>query len=688
MRLQRKLFSIGLLFFLFQFSVSAQTETISEWEEQAEEIALESEDGETDWVNKLEDLAYLKENPLNLNQLTKEQLEQFPFLTDLQIEHLLYYLYVNGPLKTIYELQLVEYFDRQTIQYLLPFVYVGDTEKKSRLPQWKDLWKYGKHEALTRLDIPFYKKKGYREQADSLSTTDVNKRFIGSSYYHSMRYAFNYKDLLFCGITAEKDCGEPFQRGVDKLGYDYLSFYFLARNLGKLKTLALGNYRLNFGMGLVINNDYSLGKSSSISTLEAKSTGIKKHSSTDEYNYFQGVAATYKENDFTLTGFYSFRNLDGIVSDGVLTSIKKDGLHRIPREVERRSVASIQLMGGNVGYSYRNLKMGVTGMYYFFNKEYNPEARSYNYYYLRGKEFYNIGVDYKYRWNGVRFSGETAIGKGGGIATLNTLGFSPAVGYQLLLLQRYYAKDYKALYGRSIAEGSSVQNENGYYLGIEALPVKFWKLSAYADFFRFPWLRYGVDRPSSGFDGVFQATYSPKTNLTMYLRYRYKSKEKNHTPEKTYQKEIRPYIQQKLKYQVGYALQEHITFKTTADWIWVNPQGEKAKQGYMVFQNASYRFRQLPLRFDLYYGMFDTDDYSARITSYERGLLYAFSLPSFYGSGVRFAVNARYDFSRNLMLMAKIGQTRYTDRDEIGSGLETIYGNTKADLNLQLRWKF
>ena len=689
MELQRKLFFIYLIPFIFFTPLFAQTETPSEWEDLTEQLSLDTEDEEKDWTNNLEDLAYLKENPINLNKITKEQLEQFPFLTDLQIEHLLYYLYVFGPIKTIYELQMVEDFDRQTIQYLLPFIYIGEAEKKSSLPRWKDIWKYGKHELVTRFDVPLYRKEGYRQHSDSLLTADVNKQFIGSSYYNSYRYGFYYKDLLYCGITAENDCGEPFFGSVNKYGYDYYSFYLLAHDLGKIKTLALGNYRMSFGQGLVLSSDYSLGKSSTIATIGYKSTGIKKHSSSDEYNYFQGVAAAYNMNEhFTFTGFYSYRNLDGIVCDNVLTSIKRDGLHRIPREIERKDVANIQLLGGNIGYSYHNLKMGFTGIYYFFDKSYIPESRPYNYYNLKGKEFYNLGIDYKYRWNKIYFFGETAAGKDGGIATLNTISFSPVSNYQVLFLERYYAKDYQALYARSVSEGSSVQNENGYYLGIEAKPVRFWKFFAYADFFHFPWLKYGVDQPSSGFDGLIQATYMPKTNLTMLFRYRYKAKDKNYTPEGSELKEIRPYIQQKVHYQMGYLLQDNLSFKITADWVWVNPQGVKAEQGFMILNNFSYKFRKFPLRFDLYYGMFDTSDYTARISSYEHGLLYAFSMPSFYGKGVRFAFNSRYDFNKNLMIIIKFGQTRYTDRSVIGSGLETIYGDTKTDLNIQLRWKF
>jgi len=113
-------------------------------------------------------------------------------------------------MKTIYELQMVEDFDRQTIQYLLPFVYVGEVEEKSYLLRWKDILKYGKHELLTRLDIPLYRKEGYRNHSDSLLTENVNKQFIGNSYYNNLRYGFHYKDLLFLGVTAEKDAGRAF----------------------------------------------------------------------------------------------------------------------------------------------------------------------------------------------------------------------------------------------------------------------------------------------------------------------------------------------------------------------------------------------------------------------------------------------------------------------------------------------
>ena len=88
--------------------------------------------------NELEELSNRMQEPVNLNVATREQLEQFPFLSDIQIEHLLAYIYIHGQMKTIYELQLVEEMDKQTIQYLLPFVCIKAINNESAF-RWKSL---------------------------------------------------------------------------------------------------------------------------------------------------------------------------------------------------------------------------------------------------------------------------------------------------------------------------------------------------------------------------------------------------------------------------------------------------------------------------------------------------------------------------------------------------------------------
>ena len=73
---------------------------------------------------------------------------------------------------------------------------------------------------------------------------------------------------------------------------------------------------------------------------------------------------------------------------------------------------------------------------------------------------------------------------------------------------------------------------------------------------------------------------------------------------------------------------------------------------------------------------------------YEPGLLYAFSMSSFYGRGSRWVVNLKYSYKDRFIIQGKWGITCYNDRDKISSGTEEIQGNRKADLQLQLKVKW
>lgn len=289
------------------------------------------------------------------------------------------------------------------------------------------------------------------------------------------------------GITAEKDVGEPFFALYDKKGYDYYSLYFLVKNLGRLKALALGCYRLSFGQGLVLSTDFRLGKTFSISTSEYRTGGIKKHSSTDEYNYFRGAAATVAIlPSLEFSAFYSHRSMDGVVKDGEITSIYKTGLHRTQKEADKADAFTLQLMGGNVTYEKNSLKVGVTGIYYFFNRPYEPKLNKYARYNLHGNDFYNASIDYKYRLGRFAWVGEAAIGKQG-YALLNQLRYNLSFDYRLLLIHRYYSYNYWSMFARSFGESSTPQNENGWYLAAEATPVAHWKFFVSLDLFSFPW---------------------------------------------------------------------------------------------------------------------------------------------------------------------------------------------------------
>ena len=629
------------------------------------------------WENELEELSNRLQEPVNLNSATREQLEQFPFLSDIQIEHLLAYIYIHGQMETIYELQLVEELDRQTIQYLLPFVCIKAINNEPAF-RWKtmlkDAGRYGKNEVLTRLDIPFYKRKGYEHT------------YLGPSVYNSVKYTFRYRDQLYAGGVAEKDAGEPFAALHNRYGYDYYSFYLLLQNCGRLKSLAVGNYRLSFGQGLVMSTDYLMGKTIYASSFNNRSAGIKRHSSTDEYNYFRGVATTVAlTKRLSVSAFYSHRNMDGVVTDGEITSVYKTGLHRSRKEADKKNLLTSQLTGGNVSYQQNHIRLGITGVYYVFNRPYEPELTGYSKYNIHGNHFYNLGIDYAYRWRRFTFQGETAIGKQGW-ASLNRLQYSPVQDIQFMLIHRFYSYDYWAMYAHSFGEGSTVQNEQGYYVGLETTPFSHWRFFVSFDLFSFPWKKYRINKPSRGTDGLIQATFTPRTNLSMYLKYRYKQKERDLTGSKVTL--TLPIFHHQLRYRLNYSLNDVFSSRTTLDYNHFHSQDRAATKGYQVTQMISSQLPWTRLFADVQGSYFCTDDYDSRVYVSEKGLLYTFYTPSFQGRGFRCAVRLRYELNKHWLFITKFGETIYLNRNEIGSGNDLIYGNKKADIQMQLRIKF
>ena len=660
------------------------------WEHIIEQLIENNEEiPSSNWQNLMEDLAELKEHPININTATKLQLEKFPFLSDRLIENILYYIYKNGPMLTDKELMMVQDMDIHTARILKLFITFQQPDIERHQLTLKNILKYGKQELSTRVDIPFYTRVGYQSYTSEYINENPNKRYLGKSFYHNIRYQFRYSDKIYVGLTAEKDAGELFFAGKNQKGYDYYSPYLFVRDMGKLNALALGNYRLSYGYGLVMNTDFSMGKSATLFTLSNKTSGIKKHSSTDEYNYFQGIAGSIRiSKRLTADAFYSYREMDGIVDNRFITSIKEDGLHRLPKDYEKKNSFNNQLIGSNIHYNGKYFEAGLTAVYNVFNRVLNTPLRTYNKYYPRGRDFFNMGMDYKFFWKDFILQGETAMDKNGKIATMNMLRYSPKESFQLLVMNRFYDVAYQSIYSRSISEGNLVQNESGFYIGLETSFLRYFKLMAYGDFFYFPYKKYQLSKNgTNGFDGVFQLSYSPCYQLDMFIKYRYKNKYKDFTPEDE-NKVILPYIQQKWKYQLNYSPTDELRLKTILDYVHNSHRKIKSSQGILIGQNVGYKLKKFPLQLDAGFAWFHTDDYASRISIYEKGLLYSFNIPSFFGKGERYTFNARYELNEHIIFQAKYALTHYRDRKIISSGLEQIEGNIKSDLYMQLRLKF
>lgn len=633
-------------------------------------LELLSDEEDKDWSDEFESLSYRLDNPLNLNEATREQLSEFPFLTDIQREYLEAYIYLHGPMQTLAELQLVKHMDVRTIDLLTPFVCVLPPPDDRRFPSLKQLLADSRSELLTRLDIPFYTRKGYK------------RNYLGTPLYHSLRYGVRYADRLRAGFTAEKDAGEPMWALHNAKGYDSYGFHFMLRDAGRLKTLAIGNYRLGFGKGLVLGDAFRMGKAYSLSGVQEQ-RGIRPHTSTAEYDYFCGAALQVEAAPhLLLSAFYSRRLLDGTLRNDTLRTISKTGLHRTHSEAQRRDAATLQLWGIRADYSLRTFQVGITGIYYAFNRPYFPTLAGYARYNLRGSRFFNAGIDYKYRSGQFMLSGEAATNIDG-YALLNRLSYDFS-SCKAMLIHRLYTHTYNALFARSFSEGSATQNENGWYVACEASLAPGWRLFASADLFSFPWWKYRISKPSSGVDAMWQVVYTPNRRNTLSVNHRYKRKQRdlpaNHL-------RTTPVGHHRFRLRWTQTVGGGLTSQTTFHCNRFHHDGQSPASGYGFTQSCTYDF-SFPLKLSVQGTYFSTGNYDARVYVPEGGLLYTYHTPAYYGRGFRFATTIRYDCNSVFVFLLKLGHTHYQDRESIGSGNDLIAGNRKTDLQMQLRAKF
>lgn len=646
-------------------------------------------EGDIDYASFYEDLMYCAQHPIQLNTATKEELEKLPFLSDIQIENILAYIYKNEHMQTIYELQLIEGLDMTDIRRMLPFVTVGEKAETSKKIYWNELMKYGKNEILIRLDKGLESKEGYQllPAQDAASVTTNAKKYTGNSLYHALKYRYDFENRILVGFTAEKDAGEQFIGKTHK-GYDFYSAYAQLNEMGKLKTLVVGDYKANFGQGLVLRSEVGMGKSAYVLNVSPRNSGLKKYSSTDESNFFRGVGATLRFGRVQVTAFYSNKALDADTANGSFTSIYRTGLHRTLDEIQKKHTVNQQVIGGNCSINFSKLLLGFTAVHTQLDNRLQPEAAAYNYHYFVGSQQTVAGVHYRIRMAKLNFFGETAMADNASVATLNGVTFSPLSQVSLVALHRYYSPKYDTFYATAFSETSRINNETGFYIGTEIRPFAKWKIAAYADSYRFPWLKFGIDAPSLGTDYLLQLDFAPRRNTSMYWRFKYEDKQQNQSASDAVMPVIVANKKASLRYNLVYSfgnfsfknvLEANLSRISTSNWTY----------GMLALQDVSYTFSTLPLKLDVRLQLFDATDYENRLYSYEKDVLYAFSIPMYVGQGSRYYLNLQYDISSKLSLWLKIAQTVYADdRDIISSGNETINGNRKTDARMVVKWSF
>lgn len=685
---------------VISLSLSAQTDTIPEIPESSQRLLEDylqntEEEGDFDFNTIYENLDRYLDHPLNLNVATEADLQDLRLLSDVQIINFLRYREVAGALVSIYELQAVPGLDLATIQAILPYVNIeGDTDDyQESIP---DMLREGQNELYLRWSRILETQRGYRP----LEEGESGSRYEGDPNQLYLRFKHSYSNRLSYGFTAEKDRGEAFFRASNKKGFDFYSAHFYLRDYNKtLKALAIGDYTISLGQGLILFSGFGAGKSVLATSVKRGGRVVRPYTSVNEANFMRGAAITLGlGNHLEITAFGSYRGRDGNlnVADTLdadqpvlsFTSLDIDGLHRTPSEIEDRNALFQLSYGGSLKYRIRKGHLAVNALVDRLDKSLIRREQPYNRYYFDGNRVANASLDYAYRWRNFHFFGETAIGNNGVMATVNSLlaGLDPKL--DIALVHRHFPRDYVALNANPFAETSGARNETGMYLGLILRPAAAWQMSGYFDLWRHPWLRFNADAPSGGYEYRFRIRHFKKRTYEVYVEIRDEVKGRNITlfdnktdwpiPSRIFQARL----------HLAYKLSKSLEWRSRIDVGFADNEVHELRQGFAIYQDLLFRPIGFPLSFTTRFALFDTDGYAIRFYSYENNLLYSFSIPAYYNRGSRYYLNLRYKGIRNLTLEARIAQTYWWDQDSFGSGLEEIDGSIRTQVAAQLKYKF
>lgn len=581
----------------------------------------------------------------NLNNLSYETAVNHLQLTDYQYYQLQLYIEEYGQLYSIYELDAIEGFTVNDRLRLAVLAVIAPPPKLK--PTFKELWKASKNVFWVRYGQVLERQAGY--------DTAHNNHYDGSPAHLQFRYDFNIRQQFGFRIAGEKDAGEQFFRGEQKYGFDHYSGSVYVKNLKRLKCAVLGDYRLNFGQGLVLGSSMMSGKGGDVTTIRRFAEGVRPVATTNESELFRGGAITLGNS-----------NWSGSLFAGAITETTSNAF------------------GGAVSYRRAQFSIGLQTVCY---GEYADTALAHEKWQaLFHPNRVNTGLSYHAVWRKQLIFGEMAINETGKVSMLHTAVFTVNPVFRFATLVRYYGTGYEAPMGRAFRVTSGDCGEFGtYFVGHLVLSRKA-EANFFFDYYRLLWLSYQTDAPIQGVDGGMTLTYRLSRKSTLMMRYHWRSKPKNASGE-DYLRRVVDHNRHRIRLQWSNEPFPLLKLKTEVSAVFNRSDGIKWDKGILLYQDVVLNFKKPQLALYMRVAYFDTDSYDERLYAYENDVYYAFTIGSYYYQGLRAYLMLRYKI-RNLSIWLRASRTHYLNKETISSGLTEIDKPHKTEIKVQGLYRF
>lgn len=670
-----------LLFFPLRICIpQTETDTTDYRKNFQEEILLENSRTDEDNSVLLDKLEDLKRDPLDLNKASSEQLEVIPFLSSVISKRIIDYRKSAGSFSSKRELLKIEGISDELYEKIKVYLIVKQSTRDITIDETGSRKKVKSRievtKMRTRLRSSFFQelqpKKGY------LTGKYEGRRLKLHTKLNSVYFTPYYK--LEANLTIEKDPGE-------KSYADFVSGFIQLSNYKFIKELIAGDYSLTFGQGLSMWNSQYFSKGiEAVSSVKRKGKQVDGYTSTNEVQFFRGIAARLNFNKLDVSLYYSDNYYDATIDtvNDEATGFYYDGYHRTTSEIRRKNSLKEKLAGGRLSYDLNNLRLGATLWTGSFSRRLSADT-SKQLYKFTGNRAGIAGFDYDLIVNNMNFAGEISRSQNNSIAHFNLLQFSFYKFGELILSYRNYPPDFIPVHSSGFGErGSETGNEQGFYAGITLKPLKGLTLSSYYDQYKFPYRTFFDPVSVSGNDFLFNCQWRAAKGLTLNIKYKNENKEelKNYEDEnETSISRIDKRNQINVRAGFIYQISDGFRLRSRYEYVNVDYQGSGFNNKGMLFFSD---VRLIPIEgfsFDMRVVFFDTDDYDSRLYEFENDIKGVMSNIALYGKGRRWYALLKYKPLPFVEISGKYAET-YTDgARSTGSGNDEIIGDINNKLS-------
>ena len=145
--------------------------------------------------------------PLNINQVTMQELIDLQILEDSPLQQFFAYRNLLGPFISMYELQSIPGWELPLLKKILP--YIGCYPNS--VDDWKASLRAGEGTGSLWMRVGF----------NWPPVNQRNNNWVGPSYSSQIRYRNLISNKIDIGFLADKDAGEPFLSGKNRWGFDF-----------------------------------------------------------------------------------------------------------------------------------------------------------------------------------------------------------------------------------------------------------------------------------------------------------------------------------------------------------------------------------------------------------------------------------------------------------------------------------